>query len=533
MLGPQYSGTKVTRDAWRDSEDNSADESENSFQGDDIEGSGSEDGEEDEGDSEFDDPDTIDFEAGIEEDVEIDSDEAFGEGDEQTFRNFSFSNGQGVDGRTKGRTRETQAVNKEMADDEEEDGVKQSDESDDNISAHGMNTDTIDTSHDLDSDSDGKMDDESSDGSVDSEPDSSLHKKATSSDRTAIRAMMASEQKSVVDSISAATRADAAKGRAVKRQRAGFDMLLNTRIRLQKALVATNSLSAQADAPMISSPSDKNVIEAAETAALSLLGMLTGLRESLPSPSATTSASRKRPFQTAVSTATSDIHESLLNSARGSLPNQRATLDKWAQKTHIASALPTHDKFAQTKIPSLTSVLDEHLFSGNLDRLVKRTQIPRSCAPLQAAKDVEDESIYDDADWYALLLQDLVDTKMSASASANAQPHSSLSSKNAVVDTATALAGLRRETKTHRRGVDTKASKGRKMRYTVHEKLQNFMAPQDLGTWGERQMDELFGGLLGRRVKGGLEEGVGGGSESEDLDVDGETEGLKLFAGNR
>ena len=65
--------------------------------------------------------------------------------------------------------------------------------------------------------------------------------------------------------------------------------------------------------------------------------------------------------------------------------------------------------------------------------------------------------------------------------------------------------------------VDTKASKGRKMRYTVHEKLQNFMAPEDRGVWGDRQRAELFSGLLGRRV--GMGEANG-----EEMDVDGEGE---------
>ena len=77
--------------------------------------------------------------------------------------------------------------------------------------------------------------------------------------------------------------------------------------------------------------------------------------------------------------------------------------------------------------------------------------------------------------------------------------------------------------------VDTKASKGRKMRYTVHEKLQNFMAPEDRGRWGERQRGELFASLLGRRV--GLGEGEGEeewGEGEMHVDVD-EEEGLRLF----
>ena len=56
-----------------------------------------------------------------------------------------------------------------------------------------------------------------------------------------------------------------------------------------------------------------------------------------------------------------------------------------------------------------------------------------------------------------------------------------------------------RKDKVHK-DVDTKASKGRKMRYNVHEKLQNFMAPEDRTTWGERQADELFGSLFGQTM---------------------------------
>ena len=379
-----------------------------------------------------------------------------------------------------------------------------------------------------DDDSDEDMGDGSSQASIDTEVTSSSREEAVSSDRAALRAMMASEQKSVIESLSAATRADAAKGAAVKQQQKGFDALLNTRIRLQKALVATNSLEAKDDPATILSQTDRAVIEAAETAALSLLEKLMSLRESFSSRA--TSASKKRPFSATTSTTTSDIHAALSTSEEDSLRDHRATLDKWARKTHATTSLSTRNKFSQSVTPSLTSVLDTQLSSTNLNRLVKRTQIPRSCAPVQAVKGLEDPLVYDDADWYALLLRDLVDTKMSSSSVSSNAPSRI---RNGVVDPTTALAGLRRETKTHRQGVDTKASKGRKMRYTVHEKLQNFMAPQDLGTWSERQTDELFGGLLGRRVRDGLGENIRSRREPEDLEADAETEGLKLFSGSR
>lgn len=69
------------------------------------------------------------------------------------------------------------------------------------------------------------------------------------------------------------------------------------------------------------------------------------------------------------------------------------------------------------------------------------------------------------------------------------------------------------------------------MRYTVHEKLQNFMAPDDTGTWGERQRNELFGSLLGRRIRLG-EDAEDGVDEVEDGDgevMGGGEGGLRLF----
>ena len=57
---------------------------------------------------------------------------------------------------------------------------------------------------------------------------------ARSDERASLRQMMAESQKSVIATISAATKADVAKGKTVRQQRSTFDALLNTRIRLQE-----------------------------------------------------------------------------------------------------------------------------------------------------------------------------------------------------------------------------------------------------------------------------------------------------------
>lgn len=46
--------------------------------------------------------------------------------------------------------------------------------------------------------------------------------------------------------------------------------------------------------------------------------------------------------------------------------------------------------------------------------------------------------------------------------------------------------------------VDTRASKGRKIRYVVHNKIVNFMAPRDNQEWTDESKSELYSSLFGQ-----------------------------------
>jgi protein AATF/BFR2 len=113
------------------------------------------------------------------------------------------------------------------------------------------------------------------------------------------------------------------------------------------------------------------------------------------------------------------------------------------------------------------------------ERLIKRTQLKRSlfniCGKSNAyegAENVEDvndrhlkdydEEIFDDTDFYNQLLREVIDRK-----SSNISDPVELSRR------AIELQKLRSKKK----NVDTKASKGRKIKFEVHKPLVNFMAP--------------------------------------------------------
>ena len=337
-------------------------------------------------------------------------------------------------------------------------------------------------------------------------------------DRAVLRRMMAEEQKSVAASLSAAARADKSKGKAIKQQRKTFDSLLNSRIKLQKALIATNTMAT------VSEPSRADSAEididcasashAAEQAALNLWDSISSLRNVLSEHGA------KRPRSPPLKKSNQALWKQVINLDDEAKSRRRATLTKWSQRTNPITALRPQNRFSQTPVQQpLTSVIDQQLTGESVERAIKRTRVARSCAPAQAASKVavEDEKIYDDADFYSLLLRELVDRRMADTQSA---PAASQAPDIAHIVPSRADLKVKKQ-------VDTKASKGRKMRFTVHEKLQNFMAADDRGSWGERQRAELFGSLLGRKVE--MAEAHGNDSEIEDDEAEGDGGVLKLF----
>lgn len=516
MLGPEYSGARITRDAL--DEDSEADE-----EGAQSASSSDEDGQEA---GEYADPEDVDN--GMDdEDGDIDSDGALGDSDLERFKDFTFR------GSSKPRSVSGVKVRPTAVDfmtDSEDDGValngqaSEEDSDEDMLDTTNQQTEDAESEDDVSDEAESESSQGSDEGSrlqSEEEEEESENDSEDNDDdgddensrRAELRKIMSEEQRTVVATISQAAKADADKGNAVKEQRKAFDTLLGVRMVLQKALVATNSMAAAEE-----KGSDEGVnqpYEAAEEAAIKLWNTLDSIRHDLQKANSSAKSGQKRKRDIDSATPSSAIWERMQNSEVAAIDNRQSTLDKWSAKVRGTAAMPVSRKLNPTaNQQSITSVLQDQLASS--DHLIQRTKIPRSCAPIQRdSKVAEDPNIYDDGNFYQMLLKELVDQR---------RVESLVNPVNAAGKTMQWTAV--KEAKT-RKVVDTKASKGRKMRFTVHEKLQNFMAPEDRRSWESHAIDGFFGSLLGQKMTLGEEDSEGETEEGNGVSL--EEEGLMLF----
>ncbi|TVY57046.1 Protein bfr2 [Lachnellula suecica] len=521
-LGPKYAGSRISRDQLIEEDD---DELHSDADASDLE----------EENNKFADPDDLEFDVD-DDDGDIDSDAAFGESDSEKFKKFTFrGSGKPPD---VGGNKKRPTASDFMSESEDEDAGAALDGSEDETDEDLMDTaeqhsensenEIFSTARQFpeqeDTDDDiileaSQGEDGSEGGDEDDEMESVASEDAPSDDGSETRhgddqkaELQKMMQTNAVAAISQAAKAEADKGVAVRQQRKAFDSFLSVRMVLQKALVATNSMAVSEEKD--SDDSENQPYEAAEEAAIKLWNTLDRLRHDLSNAKNGAKTGQKRKRDINISTSSDMIWDRMEKAEAPAIATRHTILDKWSEKTRTSAEGPIKKKSlsqTQNAPQSLTSILKDQI--ANSDHLVKKTKMPRSCAPVQRyLKMVEDPNIYDDGNFYQLLLKELVDQRRVESLSAPA----GAGNGGALQWTAV------KEAKT-RKNVDTKASKGRKMRYTVHDKLVSLMVPEDRGTWEPEAIDRFFGTLLGQKLTLGEEMDV------DEDDVPLEEEGLKLF----
>ncbi|KAJ2827623.1 rRNA-processing protein bfr2 [Coemansia erecta] len=412
-------------------------------------------------------------------------------------------------------TSEESEANSQMSDSGSED-----EDEDDVVGATSSAKGDRDTQADSEQDSD---DDSDASGYDSSDVDAKAVAESRERLRTEMKKLEEGE-KALLSSITQTARSDIEKGQHVLNQTHMWEGALDARIRVQKLMTAANELP-QFDAfedlvesqfagdgdDMGDSEGEANRLEKARQSVMLLLQSIAGLQQTLiaqnPSIIKASESGNKRkasePMDEDAGDSTSTAWRELVDMRSSFKPFRDESLEKWGNKVQISANVASLKKFKAVN-QGILHQINQTLAAG--DRLVERTQLKRveyniiGKESAQQGADQSDEpgkvdahlkdtdpEVFDDTDFYQQLLRELIESRM-------------VDSNGQSGGLGTRWAAVNQRSQSKKRTVDTKASKGRKIRYHVLEKLQNFMPPVPAGTWHEDMVNELFSSLLGQKV---------------------------------
>ncbi|KAF7851648.1 hypothetical protein BT93_L3305 [Corymbia citriodora subsp. variegata] len=291
---------------------------------------------------------------------------------------------------------------------------------------------------------------------------------------------------------------DLLKGQAVQNQKALWDKTLELRFLLQKAFSSSNRLPQE---PVRSTfcELDENVNKAYVDVIASTketLGCILELQEALlennPAIAQSiedNSAQSKRQLEGNKSNNghTDDEWSQISQMHRRMAHFRDKSVDKWHRKTQVTTGAAA----MKNKLHAFNQNISEQVSTYMRDpsRMVKQMQQRRSTLGIfgsvpehvdntnkEEANAEGDSELLDDAEFYQQLLKEFFETIDPTSSEA-------------------AFYALRRLQTKKRKVVDRRASKSRKIRYHVHEKIVNFMAPQamNIPPMAPKLFENLFG----------------------------------------
>lgn len=319
------------------------------------------------------------------------------------------------------------------------------------------------------------------------------------------------------------------KSLAVKNQLALYDSLFEGRIRLQKVMVGTNQLPQFNTHKLFLREIDqhykKNLVTA-KTAAKKLLDTLLHVQEMLlkQNPDTNHIVTGKKPKslgtesdEEITSSEDDNVEEEIALDSRGTkrkmkmedyeeilakrhaamLPFRDQVINKWYEKTKLLSYRSTRGKFTGFEVSALQQLNN---ILANKQQLIRRTQLTGATRGVtyhvlgkssDTTKEVDteeyDPEIFDDTDFYTRALEEVLKAKVSLSDNMTDVSRKWIEIQN-----------LRRKAK---RIVDRKASKGRKLRYEVMSKLQQYFAPCCPPRMDDAAVNTLFASLFGKCIQ--------------------------------
>ncbi|XP_039271104.2 protein AATF-like [Styela clava] len=293
------------------------------------------------------------------------------------------------------------------------------------------------------------------------------------------------------------------KSRATRNQFCLWENMLEARIKFQKILTISNRLP-QYDKMELFKTELPASLSSADKILSNLLYKLLELERRLLTQNPETQSiadSKISNNKRKSTTSMEEVNDMIQDRFTSYKTHRNKVLKLWYDKTRLTatSKSKSFSNFERSTVSQIEDILQDR------ERLIKRTQLKRTnyriLGTTQSNKletpveDADNHSshlkeylpeIYDDDDFYHQLLRQLIEQKSSGPGG----------SSDPVELTRQWLKVQRLRSKA-KKNVDTKASKGRKIRYEIHQKLQSFMAPNDQSDFTHEARNQLFMSLFG------------------------------------
>ncbi|KAF5756680.1 putative apoptosis-antagonizing transcription factor, AATF leucine zipper-containing [Helianthus annuus] len=292
---------------------------------------------------------------------------------------------------------------------------------------------------------------------------------------------------------------DILKGQAVKNQRALWDKTLEFRFLLQKSFSTSNRLPQEPIRSAFCNSSEEvkeaysDLFDSSKKTLDSILKLQETLIEKNPSIMDATEgdAAQYSKSLDAFKNSTEGDEEWFRISQMQSriAPFRNMSVDKWQRKTQVTSGAAG----MKNKFQAFNQNISDQVASYMRDpsRMIKGMQQTRSVVPVfgdvsdstldmnEAINADGDPELLDDSEFYQQLLREFFESVDAGSSE-------------------TAFYALKRLQTKKRKIVDRRASKSRKIRYHVHEKIVNFMAPEPMNI--PPMVPKLFENLFGLKT---------------------------------
>ncbi|KAJ9054656.1 rRNA-processing protein bfr2, variant 3 [Entomophthora muscae] len=303
------------------------------------------------------------------------------------------------------------------------------------------------------------------------------------------------EEKALLASLTQKATSDAVKGQHVKNQLSLWETTLDLNIRFHKLATLANPLPQKPIEGISEEEASENaqLVASVSKQLTRLIGSALEFRKALwPADNPELGAYpelTKRPREEQVDV--DELWKQISSVSESYKLYCHATIEKWSNRVRMTEGISGPGKKFKALDQSTLHQIQATLADSS--RLVRRSQLKRTAFNLigkenSKTEDNYDTEIYDDTDFYQQLLREFIDSRMVDNDS---------QSEMGIMR----WAALKQDKQRKNKVVDTKASKGRKLRYHVHESLQSFMAPVDVQQWHSEMVDELYASLFQRQTQ--------------------------------